>query len=61
MVTLNVPIGKVIVVHTVVSEAPLTQRLTHYLYCSWWIPAFIATWVYLRPMAIQARTFTQGK
>ena len=60
MLTLNMPIGKVIFVQTVVSEAPLTQRLTHYLYCNWWIPAFIAARVYLQPDAIQARKFTQG-
>ena len=60
MLTFNMPFGKVIFVQTVVSEAPLTQRVTHYLYGSWWIPAFIATQLSLQGVAIQARKFTQG-
>ncbi len=45
--------GKACLLHTTVPEEPLLQRMTHYLYCDWWLPAALAKWILLHGEAIQ--------
>ena len=42
---------------TIVPEEPVMQRLTHYIYCDWWIPTFLATWILLSGDAIQVHYY----
>ena len=47
LLNFNFFIGKLALIQTYVPEEPLMQRVSHYVYCDWWIPTFIAAWVVL--------------
>eukprot|EP01117_Protostelium_nocturnum_P019242 TRINITY_DN8296_c0_g1_i1.p1 TRINITY_DN8296_c0_g1~~TRINITY_DN8296_c0_g1_i1.p1 ORF type:complete len:437 (+),score=97.11 TRINITY_DN8296_c0_g1_i1:26-1336(+) len=39
---LKMPIGNMYSIETVTPLKPMLQRLTHVIYCDWWIPRFVA-------------------
>ena len=59
--TFNSVFGKGAWIHTTVPEEPLVQRMTHYLYCDWWIPTFFADWFLLNGDSIQVSKLVNHK